>query len=303
MSLPPRFSQPLAPALPPGALGIGLKAQHIPTLIEHHANVDFLELHAENYMSAGGPQQDDLAAIAERYALSVHGVGLSLGGVERPNPDHLKRLTQLVDRLNPAMVSEHLAWSRLENTCYNDLLPLPLTEESLTLVARNIDATQQALGRRLLVENPSLYVRLDNTLKEADFLSALVQRTGCGLLLDINNAYISAYNLERDLDAYLSGLPLAAVGEFHLAGHSLDTASTPPLRIDDHGSPVCDAVWSRYVDLAADLPSIATLIEWDTRVPTLSRWLEEVATARRLTGRGNAHGKMLGKIHGKEEAK
>lgn len=302
MPFPTHCSQlPLVPEpeLPSGSLGIGLKPQHTPALIAQRVEVDFLELHAENYMGEGGPQQDDLAAIAERYALSVHGVGLSLGGAERPDPDHLRRLAQLVDRLRPALVSEHLAWSRLEGDCYHDLLPLPLTEESLALVARNINVAQQALGRRLLVENPSLYVRLDNSLEEADFLSTLVQRTGCGLLLDINNAYISAHNLRRDLDAYLSSLPLEAVGEFHLAGHSLDTAGNPPLRIDDHGSPVCEAVWSRYADLAADLPQVATLIEWDTRVPTLSRWLEEVATARRLTARSAVRGKAWDR----EEAK
>lgn len=263
------------------AVGIGLKPQHTEALLAAPRPVDFLELHAENYMGAGGPVRETLDALAARYALSVHGVGLSLGGAERPDPDHLARLVRLVAALEPALVSEHLAWSRLDGDCYNDLLPVPLTEESLALVARNIDIVQQALGRRLLIENPSLYVRLDaNTLDEADFLAELVARTGCGLLLDLNNAYICAHNLGRDLDAYLAALPVAAVGEFHLAGHSLDTAVSPPLRIDDHGGPVADAVWALYARMAHRLPAVPTLIEWDTRVPPLARWIEEAERAR-----------------------
>lgn len=268
-------------ALPPDAVGIGLKHQHTEALLAAPRPVDFLELHAENYMGAGGPVRETLAALAERYPLSVHGVGMSLGGAERPDPDHLARLTRLVTGLSPALVSEHLAWSRLDGDCYNDLLPVPLTEESLALVARNIDIVQQALGRRLLIENPSLYVRLEmNTLDEADFLAELVARTGCGLLLDLNNAGISAHNLGRDLDAYLAALPLEAVGEFHLAGYRLDTAADPPLRIDDHGSPVDEALWTLYARMARALPAVPTLIEWDTRVPSLARWLEEVERAR-----------------------
>ncbi|GED21171.1 MNIO family bufferin maturase [Halomonas halmophila] len=266
--------------LPRAAQGIGLKPRHMAELIAERADIDFLELHAENHMSAGGPMRDDLAAIAARYPLSVHGVGLSLGSAEPLDDQHLARLVHLVDELNPVRVSEHLAWSRLEGDFYNDLLPLPLSEESLEVVARHVDTTQQALGRQLLVENPSLYMALDNTLSEADFLTELVRRTGCGLLLDINNAYISAENLGRDLSDYLSALPLSAVGEFHLAGHSLDTEATPPLRIDDHGSPVCEAVWQRYAQLTDALPAVPTLIEWDTRIPSLPRWLEEAALAR-----------------------
>lgn len=266
---------------PSGAIGIGLKHDHVEALLTRQRPVDFLELHAENYMGAGGPVRERLHAIAGRYPLSVHGVGLSLGGAERPDSSHLARLARLVDELRPGLVSEHLAWSRLDGHFYNDLLPVPLTEESLAVVARNVDEVQQALGRPLLIENPSLYVRLDaNTLDEADFLAELVARTSCGLLLDINNAYISAHNLGRDLDAYLAALPWDAVGEFHLAGHSLDTAVDPPLRIDDHGSPVSEAVWALYARLAARGPDVPTLIEWDTRVPTLERWLEEAERAR-----------------------
>ncbi|ATJ83908.1 DUF692 family multinuclear iron-containing protein [Halomonas beimenensis] len=268
-------------SLDPGAVGIGLKHRHVDALLAEPRPVDFLELHAENYMGAGGPVRERLHAIAAAYPLSVHGVGMSLGGAERPDPVHLGRLVALVEELAPARVSEHLAWSRLDGDFYNDLLPVPLTEESLALVARNVDIVQQALGRRLLIENPSLYVRLEmNTLDEADFLAELVARTGCGLLLDINNAYISAHNLGRDLEAYLAALPGHAVGEFHLAGHSLDTAATPPLRIDDHGGPVCDDVWARYARLARQHPAVPTLIEWDTRVPSLDRWVAEAERAR-----------------------
>ncbi|PSJ21720.1 hypothetical protein CVH10_10585 [Halomonas sp. ND22Bw] len=275
------MSLPLSRSLSPGAVGIGLKPQHVEALLAAPRPADFLELHAENHMSAGGPERERLHALAERYPLSVHGVGLSLGGAERPDAAHLKRLAGLVHRLQPALVSEHLAWSRLDGDCYNDLLPVPLTEESLTLLARNIDIVQQALGRRLLIENPSLYVTIPiNTLDEADFLTELVARTGCGLLLDLNNAYISAFNLHRDLDAYLAALPWQAVGEMHLAGHSLDTAVDPPLRIDDHGGPVTESVWSLYHRWAPAAAEAPTLIEWDAKVPTLERWLEEAERAR-----------------------
>ncbi|QFT84035.1 hypothetical protein FIU88_03500 [Halomonas sp. THAF12] len=275
------MSLPSSLSLPPGAVGIGLKPQHAPALLAAPRRADFLELHAENHMSAGGPDRERLQALAERYPLSVHGVGLSLGGAARPDAAHLARLARLVDRLQPALVSEHLAWSRLDGDCYNDLLPVPLTEESLALLARNIDIVQQALGRRLLIENPSLYVTIPiNTLDEADFLTELVARTGCGLLLDLNNAYISAFNLNRDLDAYLGALPWHAVGELHLAGHSLDTAVDPPLRIDDHAGPVTEAVWSLYRRWAPSAPEAPTLIEWDAEVPTLERWLEEAERAR-----------------------
>ncbi|GEK72134.1 MULTISPECIES: MNIO family bufferin maturase [Halomonas] len=271
----------MSPSLTPNAVGIGFKPQHAQALLAAPRTADFLELHAENHMSAGGPAREELLELAERYPLSVHGVGLSLGGAERPDPAHLARLVELVNRLSPALVSEHLAWSRLDGDCYNDLLPVPLTEESLTLLARNIDIVQQALGRRLLIENPSLYVTIPiNTLDEADFLTELVARTGCGLLLDLNNAYICAHNLGRDLDAYLAALPWQAVGEMHLAGHSLDTAVEPPLRIDDHGGPVTEAVWSLYRRWAPAAPEAPTLIEWDANVPTLDRWLEEAELAR-----------------------
>ncbi|WP_136248192.1 MNIO family bufferin maturase [Halomonas borealis] len=281
----------MVPPLPPDAVGIGLKPRHAEALLDTPRATDFLELHAENHMSDGGPAGERLHALAERYPLSVHGVGLSLGGAERPDPAHLTRLAGLVETLDPALVSEHLAWSRLDGDYYNDLLPVPLTEESLALVARNIDIAQQALGRRMLIENPSLYVGLDiNTLDEAEFLTELVARTGCGLLMDVNNAYISAHNLGRDLDTYLAALPWEAVGEFHLAGHSLDTAVDPPLRIDDHGSPVGEAVWALYRRLVTAAPDAPTLIEWDARVPTLERWLEEagLARAQRLAARPTA---------------
>lgn len=275
------MSPSLTPPLAPNAVGIGFKPQHAQALLAASRAADFLELHAENHMAAGGPAREELLELAERYPLSVHGVGLSLGGAERPDAAHLARLVELVNRLSPALVSEHLAWSRLDGDCYNDLLPVPLTEESLALVARNIDIVQQALGRRLLIENPSLYVTIPiNTLDEADFLTELVARTGCGLLLDLNNAYISAHNLGRDLDAYLAALPWQAVGEMHLAGHSLDTAVEPTLRIDDHGSPVTEAVWSLYRRWAPAAAEAPTLIEWDAKVPTLERWLAEAERAR-----------------------
>lgn len=269
------------------AIGIGLKFQHMQALthLGHTARSgqsaqapDFLELHAENYMNAGGPVQDRLDELARCYPLSVHGVGLSLGSAEGIDPAHLERLARLVDHLNPTLVSEHLAWSRLDGHSYNDLLPVPLTRESLRVLGDNIARTQDRLGRRLLVENPSLYIRLDNHFSETEFLQRLVDATGCGLLFDVNNAYISAANLGRDLDAYLDEVPWAAVGEWHLAGHSLDAAGE--LYIDDHGSAVSEPVWQRYRQVLARRPGLPTMIEWDNRVPTLERWLQEVELAR-----------------------
>lgn len=280
---------------PNAAIGIGLKHQHEGDILASRPGVDFFEIHAENYMGDGGPALERLADIRRHYPLSLHGVGLSLGSTSRPDPRHIERLSRLVTVYRPGRISEHLAWSVFDGHYYNDLLPLPLTESSLAVVARNVDIMQQALGQRVLIENPSLYVRLeDNTLDEAEFLTELVDRTGCGLLLDINNAYISAHNVERDLETYLNALPWNGVGEFHLAGHSLDTAADPPLRIDDHGSPVSEAVWALYARLSRRRPDVPTLIEWDTRVPTLARWLEEAELARQhhaaaQTSRGKTH--------------
>ncbi|WP_081694633.1 DUF692 domain-containing protein [Halomonas huangheensis] len=266
-----------------GAIGIGLKHQHAETLLEIDRGPDFLELHAENYMNAGGPAQERLQALARRYPLSVHGVGMSLGSAEGIDTRHLERLRQLVDTLRPILVSEHLAWSRLDGHSYNDLLPVPLTEESLNLLCANIDCVQQSLGRRILVENPSLYVCLDgiNTIREVDFLNLIVERTGCGLLFDVNNAFISASNLGRDLGNYLADIPWHAIGEWHLAGHSLDEQASPPLYIDDHGSPVSDVVWRLYRQVIRMAPEVPTLIEWDNNVPALDRWLQEAELARR----------------------
>ncbi|WP_261395033.1 DUF692 domain-containing protein [Halomonas sp. DP1Y21-3] len=287
LETPVSASLPAPQPMAANAVGIGLKFQHMQALVHlaHSAQSahvpqapDFLELHAENYMNAGGPLQDRLDELARCYPLSVHGVGLSLGSAEGIDPAHLERLARLVDHLNPALVSEHLAWSRLDGHSYNDLLPVPLTEESLRVLGDNIARTQDRLGRRLLVENPSLYVSLDNRFSETEFLQRLVDTTGCGLLFDVNNAYISAANLGRDLDAYLDEVPWAAVGEWHLAGHSLDAAGE--LYIDDHGSAVSEPVWQRYRQVLARRPGLPTLIEWDNRVPTLERWMQEVDLAR-----------------------
>lgn len=280
--------QPSGPMLGKGAIGIGLKYQHAEALLERASQADghpssapdFLELHAENYMNAGGPVQDQLVELARHYPLSVHGVGLSLGSAEGIDSFHLERLNTLVESLSPALVSEHLAWSRLKGQSYNDLLPVPLIQESLEIMCANVDRVQQRLGRQILVENPSLYIRLDiNTFSETDFLNLMVERTGCGLLFDVNNAFISASNMGRDLSAYLNEIPWHAVGEWHLAGHSRDTQASPPLYIDDHGSPVKDAVWQLYQRAIRQRPELPTLIEWDNNVPDLERWMEEVTLA------------------------
>lgn len=265
----------------PAAAGIGLKAQHYREILETDPPLGWFEVHPENYMGAGGPPHHYLTRIRERYPLSLHGVGLSLGSAGGLDPDHLRRLKTLVDRYEPGLVSEHLSWSVFDGAYLNDLLPLPLTEEALTHVAAHVDEMQTALGRRVLVENPSAYVRVRNdTMSEPEFLTELARRTGCGLLLDINNVYVSARNHGFDTGAYLDAIDPALVGEMHLAGHAVERIDGHELRIDDHGSEVCDAVWTLYASFIAYAGAKPTLIEWDTDVPELGTLLREAARAQ-----------------------
>lgn len=264
------------------------------------APVEFFEVHAENYMCAGGPPHAWLSAIRERFPLSVHGVCLSLGGRDALDRAHLKRLRDVVDRYQPALVSEHIAWSAHEGVFYNDLIAPPLSEETLQRTAAHIDETQEALGRRILVENPSQYLAMPGDMTEPEFLNELARRTGCGLLLDINNVYVSACNLGFDANAYLDAVDAGAVGELHLAGHAVDRGSGVEIRVDDHGSPVCDevgALYRRFVDEAGPRP---TLIEWDTDTPPLAVLAEEAKKAAawmaeagsggtRITGEDKTH--------------
>ncbi len=268
----------------PARAGIGLKADHVAAILETAPEVGFFEFHAENYMGAGGPPHRQLAAIGERYALSMHGVGLSIGADRPLDRDHLARLKTLHERYRPALFSEHLAWSSHGGTYFNDLLPVPYTDATLARIAAHIDTVQGTLGRRMLLENPSTYVMFtESTWGEVDFLAEIVRRTGCGLLLDVNNVYISATNHGFSPEAYLDAFPLEAVGELHLAGHASERDDADlPLLIDAHDREVADAVWGLYERVIARAGLCPTLIEWDNAVPPLDILLAEGAKADRI---------------------
>jgi len=253
--------------LPPKA-GVGFKPQHFQAIQAMAPSLGFFEVHAENYMGAGGAPHAQLTALRQDYALSLHGVGLSIGGSDALNPDHLARLGVLCDRYEPESFSEHLAWSSHGGEFLNDLLPLPYTDETLAIVCAHISQVQDVLGRRMLLENPSTYVLLEqSTFSETQFLTEIVRRTGCGLLLDVNNVFVCATNHRTDAHSYLADFPFAAVGELHLGGHSEETLPSGPLLIDAHGAPVASPVWALYADVLARTGPMATLIEWDNDVP------------------------------------
>lgn len=253
------------PCLP----GVGYKSRHFEALMADPGPVAWIEVHAENYMGGGGRPLAQLRALSERFAVSVHGVGLSIGGEGRLDPDHLARLRHLLDWLQPASFSEHLAWSTHDGAFLNDLLPLPYTADTLARVCTHIDEVQDRLGRRMLLENPSSYLAFtESEMAETAFLAEVVRRTGCGLLLDVNNVFVSATNLAVDARAYLAAFPMAAVGEVHLGGHDAqDDGAGAPLLIDNHGAPVADPVWTLYAEAMAAAGPLPTLIEWDTDVP------------------------------------
>jgi hypothetical protein len=239
----------------------------------------WLEVHPENYLG-GGPAVRALHELRRDYPISFHAVGLSVGSAGGVDHRHLDRLRRLVERLEPALVSEHLAWSQAGRAYLNHLLPLPYTEEALAAVCRNVDEVQTALGRRVLIENPSGYLRFaGSTVPEAEFLAAMVRRTGCGLLCDVNNLYVSAWNLGLDPRAYLAALPPGSVEEIHLAGHATNDADGQTLLIDDHGSPVAPAVWSLYEQALRRFGPVPTLIEWDSAVPPLEILVGEARRA------------------------
>jgi hypothetical protein len=274
----------------PAATGIGLRGPHLAEVLATRPPIPWLEVHPENYLG-GGPAARALETLRRDYPISLHAVGLSLGSAAGPDRCHLARVRELAGRLGPALVSEHLAWSQVGGAYLNHLLPLPYTEESLAAVCRSVDAVQDALGRRVLVENPSGYLRFTgSTIPEPEFLAAIVGRTGCGLLCDVNNVYVTARNLGLDPEAYLDALPVAAVGEIHLAGHSANDADGVPILIDDHGSPVAGPVWALYERAVRLFGPVPTLVEWDTAVPALDVLLAEARRAderrRRALGGG-----------------
>jgi uncharacterized protein len=268
----------------PARAGVGFKPAHFRDILAVPQPIGFFEVHAENYMGAGGPPHAQLGALRERYALSLHGVGLSIGSMQPLDRDHLARLKMLCDRYEPESFSEHLAWSSHDGVYFNDLLPLPYSRRTLARVSEHIDAVQTALGREMLLENPSTYVAIaESTIAEVDFLAEISERTGCGLLLDVNNVFVSAHNQGTPAMSYLDSFPLDRVREIHLGGHrqEIDDAGGS-LLIDAHGTPVADAVWTLYRHVVASSGPIPTLIEWDNEVPDWSTLLAEATEAERI---------------------
>ena len=264
----------------PAKAGIGLRFPHHQAVVDTRPEVAWLEAHTENYMG-GGTSRRYLETIRRDYPLSLHGIGLSLGSAEEIDVAHLTRVRRVVERIEPGLVSEHLSWSVVGGAYLADLLPLPMTEEALDVVCRHIEQAQACLKRRLLIENPSTYLRFrHSTIPEWEFLARVAERTGCGILCDVNNIYVSACNHGWDAATYLAALPPAAVGEIHLAGHAVKTLDNgKTLRIDDHGSRVAPAVWALYAEALARFGPVPTLIEWDTDVPPLEVLLEEAGRA------------------------
>ncbi len=274
----------------PNAPGVGYKPQHFAEIMENPTPVEWLEIHAENYMGDGGRPIAQLRHLAERFPISVHGVGLSIGGAGPLDTDHLKRLKHLCDWLNPASFSEHLAWSTHEGFYLNDLIALPYTKETLTRVADHIAQVQDMLGRKMLLENPSSYLAFaESTYSETDFLAEVVACTGCGLLLDINNVFISATNQKTGAINYIDAFPLEHVGEFHLGGHDQDTDDTgAPLLIDSHGREVADPVWALFDYTLSKTGARPALIEWDANVPEWPELAAEAARAANILGKAPA---------------
>jgi len=264
--------------------GIGLRSPHLADIARDRPATGFLEIHAENYL-ANSPALRTVERLREDYEFSVHAVGLSLGSVDGLDEAHLDRVAALIHRLEPTLVSDHLSWSRADGRYFNDLLPLPYTEEALQVVERNVHRLQERLGRQVLVENPSCYLAFaHSTLSEPEFLAELARRTGCGLLLDANNIAVTAHNLRLDARAWLQDLPSAAIGQYHLAGHTVNDADGEPILIDNHGSKVGEGVWSLFGEIVRRYGARPTLVEWDTDLPALDVLLDEARRAGRALG-------------------
>jgi hypothetical protein len=273
--------------------GIGLRLPHLGEIAATRPKLGFLEVHAENYMAENMAEPEALERLLELrrdYPVSLHGVALSLGSADRLDRGHLGRFRALIERVDPMLVSEHLAWSVIDGAYLNDLLPLPYNEESLECFCRHVEEAQQALGRRLLIENPSSYLRYrHSSIPEAEFLTEITRQTGCGILCDVNNIYVSARNFGFDPVAYLDALPVGAIGEMHLAGHHTDEDAA--ILIDSHGSRVARPVWELYAAALRRCGSVPTLIEWDTDLPALEILLDEAQ-----------HAQALAEVHGRVDA-
>jgi uncharacterized protein (UPF0276 family) len=287
-----RANDPISPAALLPKAGVGLRFQHHRAILDERPPVGFVEIHSENYLG-GGPAIKHLQAVRREYPVSLHGVGLSLGSAEGLDANHLQRVCALADRIDPIFVSEHISWSVTGGVYLNDLLPLPYTEEALTIFCANVQRMQEVLKRPVLVENPSTYLQFaHSTIPEWEFVAEISKRTGCGLLLDVNNIYVSACNHGFNSSEYLRAMPRSAVREIHLAGHTAKQIGDQTLRIDDHGSAVCDEVWALYGEAIRLLGPVPTLIEWDSRIPPLAEIVAEAikadAVALRLQERADA---------------
>lgn len=272
--------------LPPRA-GVGFKPEHFAEITASPQPIGFFEVHAENYMGDGGPPHAQLARIRRDHALSLHGVGLSIGSAQDLDRDHLARLKRLCDRYAPESFSEHLAWSSHGALFLNDLLPLPYTDETLRRIILHVDQVQDTLGRQMLLENPATYLLFaESTMPETEFLAEIARRTGCGLLLDVNNVFVSATNHGLDARDYLASFPLRHVGEIHLSGHAATTDETgAPLLIDTHDAQVADPVWALYESVIARTGPIASLVEWDDNIPAWTVLRAEAEAAQQILDR------------------
>lgn len=270
----------------PARAGVGLKADHYRIIIETRPDIGFFEVHAENYMGAGGPPHRYLTAIREHYPLSLHGVGLSIGA-ERPlDPEHLQRLKALNERYEPALFSEHLAWSSHGTSYLDDLLPVPYTDDTMNRICQHIDQVQTALGRQMLLENPSTYIWFkESTWRETDFIREIARRAGCGLLLDANNVHVTCTNQQWDANTYINDFPLGYVQQVHLAGHSRQTDEKGrPLLIDSHDQSVDELVWNLFRKVIKRIGPVPTLIEWDSNIPAWPELQAEAVMAEVLMG-------------------
>jgi uncharacterized protein (UPF0276 family) len=294
---PPCASEPSRfPAHPiAGLAGTSFKHEHLPAILAEGRQDGFFEVHAENYMGAGGPPHHALTRVRRDHPVSLHGVCMSIGGPQPLDKTHLGRFRTLVEHYEPALVSEHLAWSTHDTTFYNDLLPLPYTQAALLRVAEHVEEVQEAIGRPILIENPSTYLLFrESTMSETEYLRELVRRTGCGLLLDINNVFVSATNHGFSALEYLADFPLRHVGEIHLAGHAEQADEGDLLLIDSHDGPVADAVWKLYEIVIGRCGPIPTLIEWDSDIPIWPVLKAEATAAQAILDR-HAN-KALGKV-------
>lgn len=280
MTLP---SSPEKDRIPPRG-GVGLKAEHYRAIVETRPNIGFFEVHAENYMGSGGPPHRYLSSIREEYPLSLHGVGLSIGADRPLDKDHLHRLKQLIEHYAPGLFSEHLAWSSHDTGFLNDLLPVPYTSETLARVCEHIDQIQEFLSRQMLLENPSTYLAFtESTYSEIDFIAEVVRRTGCGLLLDINNVHVASTNQQWDPIAYIDAYPLGHVQEIHLAGYKREADDKGrPLLIDTHNRPVDEIVWDLFAHAVERIGAVPTLIEWDADVPAWPTLQQEAERAEAI---------------------